>query len=124
MVFPADDQTAEIAQPRKEAFHFPSSLESSEAAAVLGFGISAASTAVRCNHLGAKAFHEFLVQAVAIVSFISDESLRHLRNQTFLQCGRYEGVFSRASTFCPNGERKTMAVCNGHEFGTLAPLGL
>ncbi len=124
VIFPTNDQTAEVAQPRKEAFHFPSALESSEAAAILRFSVGAAPVSVRRNHLGTKAFHQFSVQAIAVVRFVSDESLRHLGDQPCFQSGRYEGVFSRASTFCPSGDRKTMAVCNGHELGAFAALGL
>ena len=124
VVFPTDDQAAEVAQPGKESFHLPSALEASEAATVLGFRVGPSTVAMRRNHLGAKAFQQFRVQAITIVGFIANQSLRHLRDQPRLQGGRYEGVFSRASTFCPSGERKTMAVCNGHEFGALAALGL
>jgi len=39
------------------------------------------------------------------------------------QGGLDQRHFSRRSTFCPQGERKTMAVCNAHDLGALAPLG-
>src|SRR2546425_5838823 len=110
MVFTTDHQAAEVAQPGKQAFHFPSPAESSQAAAVLGFGVGSAPPAMGRDHFGAEAFHQLAVQAIAIVSFVSHQSLRNLRDQTGLQRGRYEGVFSRASTFCPNGDRKTIGT--------------
>jgi hypothetical protein len=42
-------------------------------------------------------------------------------------CGKrwgHKGDFMRRSTCNVNGERKTKAVCHGHDLRTLAPLGL
>ena len=67
--------------------------------------------------------HELFVELVAVVRLVPDQAFGHLGHYARLQRLSDQFHFSRRSAFCPQGERKTMAVCNAHDLGTLAPLG-
>lgn len=74
MVLPADDQPPEVMEPSKKSFHSPAPTVSPQWTAILsGFP---ALTAMRCDHLDAIAVDQISVQAVAVVSFVADQSRR------------------------------------------------
>ena len=64
-------------------------------------------------------FSEMVVEAIAIVGFVADQSLRELFQKA---CGERcvdEGDFMRRSAGHVDGDRKTMAVANRHDFAAL-----
>lgn len=74
MVLPADHQTAKVMQPGKQSFHSPTSAVAAQRTAILRR--RPALSAMRCDHLDAIAFGQVLIQAVAVVGFIADQSCR------------------------------------------------
>jgi len=62
---------------------------------------------------------EMLVEAIAIVGFVADQTLRELFEETRGERGVDEGDFMRRSAGHVDGDRKTMAVANRHDFAAL-----
>lgn len=65
---------------------------------------------------------EFCVQFVGIVSIIADQVL--LRNNHLDQRRRGQGHFMRCGAFDAHSNGKPMAVCDCHDFASLAALRL
>src|SRR5438105_14298590 len=124
VVFIANNQPAKVVQPCKEALHFPATLETTQGTPVLSNAIGPATLTVWSNHLSAELLQNFTVQRITVVSLISDKSLGDVSNESLLQCSSDQLYFSRASTVCAYGERKTIAVCNCHDLGALAAFSL
>src|SRR5258707_23038 len=119
MVLIADDQSAKVVQPGEESFHFPAALEAAQGTTVLSDSIRPATLAVRSNHFGTELLQHLMIQRVTVIGLVSNEPLGHIRDESLLQGLGDQFHFSRASTLCAYGDRKTMAVCNGHDFGAL-----
>src|SRR5690348_10645318 len=96
VIFIANNQTAKVVQPSEESFHFPTTLKAAQGASVLSDAIGPAALTVWSNHLSAELLEHFTVQAVAIVSLISNESLRNISDESLLQCLSDQFYFSRA----------------------------
>src|SRR5438045_12717 len=122
VIFIAYYQSAKVEKPGKESLNFPAPRETAQRTTVLSFDAPVAF--VGGNHFGAVVLHQLLVQAVAVIGLVADQSFRHVRNHALVESCFNQPHFSRRSTFCPQGERKTMAVCNAHDFGALSALGL
>ena len=63
--------------------------------------------------------HQSLIEAVAVVGAIADQSLGELGEESFLEGVFYEFCFMRRSAGHEHGERKTMAVADRHDFAAL-----
>src|SRR5580692_4816383 len=122
MVFIAHDQAAKVEKPGKEPLDFPTALVTAQRAPILRRHDPV--LFVRGNHFDAEALQQTLVQSVTVVSFVADQPVRDISHGAFFQSGFHQGHFRRRSAFRPQGEKKTMAVCNAHNFGSFASLGL
>ncbi len=111
-----------VEEPREESLDLPSPLVAPENATILRVLPSTAAD-VRCNHLSASVL-EFTVELVAVVSLVADQKMRRLANDKLhlVERGAHESGFMRRSTVDPNSDRKTSAVCNGHDLGPLPAL--
>jgi len=87
--------------------------------AVLGDG-SAPVPAVRRDQFHMEMFAHSLIQRIAVVGFIADQSLRDFAEEAALECGLDERGFIRRSADHVHGDRKTMAVCDCHDFAAFA----
>jgi hypothetical protein len=121
IIFIAHHQPTKVEQPGKESFDLPASAVTPQATTVLG---AAAAQPIRGNHFGAVLVQKLFIQSVAVVGFIPDQLLRYVGYDPGVQRSRHQLYFSWRSAFCPQGERKTVAVCHTHDLGALAPLGL
>src|SRR5579872_612257 len=121
MIFIAHDQPAEIEEPGKEPLDLVTSDISTQRTPVLGG--HAPVRFVGRNHFRPVFIHELLIQPVAVVRLVANQTFGHVGHDSRLQRGRDQFHLSRRSAFRPQGERKTMAVCNAHDLGALAPLG-
>lgn len=121
VIFVAHNQSPEVEQPGKQPLDFPSPHVATQRPAVLRL---ASLGSVWRNHLCAVVLHQALIQLVAIIRLVADQPLRHLRHDSLLQRFFHQLHFSWRSTFCPQGDRKTMAVCNAHDLGALAAFSL
>src|SRR5262245_34743949 len=122
MILIANDESAKIKQPGEQSLNLPTALEATQCTTVLGDAIHPTTGAVWSNHLGTKLLQHFLVQRVTVVALVANEALRHIGDKSLLQGLTDQFHFSRASTFCAYGDRKTIAVCNCHDLGALATL--
>src|ERR1700751_942938 len=111
VVLPASDNATIIMEPSKQTLDFPATTVPAQCAAVLGDG-SAPVPAVRRNQLHLEMFAYALIQRIAVVGFIADQSLRDFAEEAALECGLDERGFIRRSADHVHGDRKTMAVCD------------
>src|ERR1700719_4172403 len=96
VVFPANDGTTKVMKPGEQAFHFPASPVAAQNAAVLRRSCDA---------------HEFVGRdELHAVSFVD----------ALVKRGFDELSFMRRSAGHVRGERKTMAVCDCHDFAAFA----
>src|SRR5579859_4500006 len=122
MIFVANNETTEVKQPGEEPLDFPTPPKSSQRSPILCGHFPV--LFVRRNHFHSILVHHFPVKLVTVVCLVPNQSFGNIGDDPFLDGFLDECHFSRRSTFCPQGERKTMAVCNTHDLGALAALGL
>lgn len=121
VIFIAHHESSEVKEPGEHSLYFPAARVASQRAPILSWNFAA--VAVWGNHFRSEVLHELVVQAIAVVRFVADQSFGHIGKDALFQRRRDQFHFSRRSVFCPQGDRKTMAVCNAHDLGPLAPLG-
>src|ERR1700738_2567493 len=106
-------------EPSKQAFDFPATAIAAQHAAVLG-DRSAPIPAVRRDQLHMELFAHPLIQRIAVVRFVADQSCRRFVEESALERGFDERGFIRRSADHVHGDRKTMAVCDCHDFAAFA----
>ena len=119
VVLPANDDATIIMEPSKQALDFPATTVAAQDATVLGDG-SAAVPAVRRDQFHMEMLAHALIQRIAVVGFIADQSLRCFAEESALERGFDERGFIRRSADHVHGDRKTMAVCDCHDFAAFA----
>jgi len=122
VVFITNNQSAEVVKPGKKSLHFPTSFESTERPTILRFILRPAALSVWRDHLSAKPLEYLRVEPITVVSFVTDQLFRNIGDEALLQGLGDQLYFSRASTLCAYGDRKTVAVRNRHEFAALPTL--
>src|SRR3984893_7962304 len=106
-------------QPGKESFDFPTTSVATQVAAVLCRDRDAHKF-VRRDELYAVALLDALVQWIAVVRTVTDHSLGNFPEEALVERGFDEFCFMRRSAGHVHGERKTMAVCDCHDFAAFA----
>lgn len=74
---------------------------------------------MRCNHLY-MALPQSLIQRITVISHIPNQSFWLCSCKAFRYCFFNEFNLMRTCFMCGYGDRKTIAVCNRHDLGTLA----
>src|ERR1017187_1236265 len=115
VMFPAADQSAEVVEPSEEALDFPAAAVAAQFTAVLG-ALSPPIVLVGRDEPDAVFLPKTLVQRVAVVSAVADHSFWLGSCETLLDGGFDELRFMRRSAGDAAGDRKTMAVCDRHDF--------
>src|SRR5271167_2071252 len=118
VIFPANDDTAKIMQPREQALDSPATPVTAQYAAVLRGGF-ASSGFVRSNQPHTEALADLRVQGVTVISAVTDHALGSFGNEALFERGSDELCFMRRSAGHVHGERKTMAVADRHDFAAL-----
>ena len=114
-IFPAADQSAKIVEPGKEALDFPAPTVATQFAAVLG-ALAAAVVLVGRDEPDAVLLPQALIERIAVVGAVADHSFWFGSRET-LRDGRFDELaFMRRSAGDAAGDRKTMAVCDRHDF--------
>ena len=121
VVFPTNDSAAKIMKPGEQTLDFPAPSVATQNAAVLR-GSCNAHEFVGRDELHAVPLMDALVQRIAVVSAVADHSLGSLDEESLLERGFDEFCFMRRSAGHVHGERKTMAVCDCHDFAAFAAL--
>ena len=119
VVLPASDDATIIMEPSKQTLDFPATTIAAQRATVLRDGFAAV-PAVRRDQFHAEMFADPLIQWIAVVGFVADQSLRCFAQESSLERGFDEGGFIRRSADHVQGDRKTMAVCDCHDFAAFA----
>ena len=117
MTFPAGYDAPVVMEPGKEPLDFPSTARAPQGPSVLG--PHAAMGAVRGDHLDPVRVPQVLIEPVAIVAAVTDQPRRERVEEGRGESGIDERDFMRRSTGHVDGERKTMAVANRHDFAAL-----
>ena len=115
VVFPANNGATKIMQPSEQALNFPTTAVAAQAATVLSCGRNAHNF-MGSDELHAVALQDALVQRIAVVGAVADHALGSFRKEALVERGFDEFCFMRRSAGHVHGERKTMAVCDGHDF--------
>lgn len=115
VIFPAGDEASRVVQPSKEALDLPTATVAAQRAAILRRRIHAADI-VGSDQFDAVAVAQVLIQSLAVVGPVADQSLRRLREEALLERGFDEFCFMRRSAGDADGDRKTMAVDDRHDF--------
>lgn len=118
MTFPTHQQASEVLQPCEEPLDFPAPLVTPEFSPVLAVRSRAIAT-VRCDQLDAVRCQP-IVQSVAVISFVGNQSFWLLGYEAVLDRGIDKLLLMRRSACNPQGDRKTMAVCDCHELAPFA----
>lgn len=80
-------------QPREEAFDLPASMGAPQVTAILGYVPTTA--AKRRTHLDALSGHQGLVERIAALGAVPDQSRRQVREEACLESGGDEVPFIR-----------------------------
>ncbi len=118
VTLPADDDAAVVMQPSEQTFDFPPTAIAPQRSPILRER-PAADGVVRSNHLHAVVFAQPLVQSVAVVGAVPDQALGEIFDESLLEGGFDELGLMRRSAGHVQGERKTVAVANRHDFAAL-----
>src|SRR5271168_347539 len=119
VVFPANDGTTEVMKPGEQTFHFPATPVAAQGTTILRRGGDADGFVGR-DKLHAVAVSDALIQGIAVVSAVANHALRGFGKEALIERGFDEFCFMRRSAGHVHGERKTMAVCDGHDFAAFA----
>lgn len=112
---PAGDQPPVVVEPGKQPLDLPPPPVTTQSASVLRWGFAPVD-AVRSHQLDPVAFPQALIQAVAVIGPVADQSRGDLGKEALLERGFDELRFMRRSAGDADGERKTMAVRDRHDF--------
>src|SRR5260370_2769034 len=115
VVFPANDDATKVMKPGEQAFQFPARRIAAESTPVRSRQCDAEELVGR-NGLHAVSFVDAPIQGIAVVCAVTDQALRGFGKESLLERGFDEFCFMRRSAGHVHGERKTMAVCDCHDF--------
>ena len=117
MTFPASDDAPVVMEPGEETFDLPPAARAAKWSAVLG--AAATIRPMLRDQLDAVGLAQVGIQAVAVVTAVADQPRRERIEEGGGEGGVDERDFMRRSTGHVDGERKTMAVANRHDFAAL-----
>jgi len=115
VIFPAADESAEVVEPSEKALDFPAAAVATKFSAILGI-LPAAIVLVRRDEPDAVFLPEALVERIAVIGAVADHSFWFGSRETLRDGGFDEFRFMRRSAGDAAGDRKTMAVCDRHDF--------
>src|SRR3974390_1473007 len=121
VVFPAKGDATKVMKPSEQTLNLPTAAVTTQAATVLSCG-GHTHKFVRCDELYPVACLDALIQRVAVVSAVADHPLGSFLEEALLERGFDEFCFMRRSAGHVHGERKTIAVCDCHDFAAFAAL--
>ena len=115
--FPARHDATEVMKPGEESFNLPASASAPKRPAILSTGMAIGS--MGRDQLNAIGGRQVVVKPIAVIPFVADQSRGELPEESRGERRVDEGDFMRRSAGHVDGERKTMAVANRHDFAAL-----
>ena len=117
VTFPARDDATVVVEPGKESFDLPAAPRAAKGSAVLGAG--ATMRAMLRDHLDPVGLAQVPIESVAVVPAVANQPRGERVEERGGEGGVDERDFMRRSTGHVDGERKTMAVADRHDFAAL-----
>ena len=114
---PAGDDAPIVMEPGEEPLDFPPPTRAAQRAAVLG--TRAPVRRVAGDQLDPVGGAQVRIEAIAVVPAVADQSRRARVEEAGREGGVDKGDFMWRSAGHVDGERKTMAVANRHDFAAL-----
>src|SRR5262250_2637480 len=115
MIFPATNQSAKVVEPSEEPLDPPATAVTAQFATILS-ALAAANVLVGRDEANVVFSPQALVERIAVVGTVTDHAFRFGSREALLDGGLDELRFMRRSAGDAAGERKTMAVCDRHDF--------
>jgi hypothetical protein len=115
------EYAAVVLKPSKESFDFPTSSITAQGSTILRDSTYTITT-MWSNHLNS-GFRKSRVKTITVIRHVANDPLGEFREKAIADQRFDERHFMRRSTLDAYGDRKTSAVCNGHDLGPLATLG-
>ena len=122
VVLPANHGTAKVMKPGEQAFHFPATPVATQSTPILRRRCDTHEL-VRRDELHTISVEDALIQRIAVVSAVTDQALREVGKESLVERGFNELCFMRRSAGHVHGDRKTMAICDCHDFAAFPALG-
>jgi hypothetical protein len=119
MTFPTHQQASEVLQPREEPLDLPPTFVTPEFSPILAVP-SCAITTMGGDQLDSVLLGKPIDHCVAVISLIANQSFRLVGHEAVLERSLDELLLMRRSARNPEGDRKTMAVCDCHELAPFA----
>ena len=119
LMFPTADESSEVVKPSEESLDFPAATVTAQLATILSV-LPAAIVLVRRDEPDAVCLQQALVQRIAVVGAVADHALGFGSREALFDSGFDEFRFMRRSAGHAAGDRKTMAVCDRHDFAAFA----
>lgn len=123
MVFIANYQTSEVLKPGEQSFDLPSAPIAAKFSTILG-ALFTPSFPMRGNHLDATIIQKPLIQSIAVIGLIANNSIRRIWRKAAVDGRLNQLHFMGRSALNVSGDRKTSSVCDGHDLGAFAALCL
>lgn len=115
MALVAGDNPPEVVQPGEQPFEFPPTPIAPQCATIRR-RVAPRRPMGRDPH-DAVLHLQARIQPIAVVGAIADHAVHRGARHKHVQCAFHQRHFMRRSTRDPDGDRKTIAVCNGHDLG-------
>lgn len=116
---PPGDQPPRVVQPGKEAFDHPSPPIPAQRPTILRRGADTIVFMGR-DEIDRAFVQQFFVERVTVVRLVANQSRRELREEPVVERGADEPDFRGRSAGHVDGDRKTAAVDDGHDFVAFA----
>src|SRR5438552_14957338 len=114
VIFPAHNESSKVVQPGEETLNFPALGVPPQTAAIIEGGLGS-STTMR-DQEQYLLFEHSLAQWIAVISPVGNETQRFFFHQSPLQGRFHELHFRGRSSFCVDGDRKTVSISKRHDF--------
>jgi len=115
VVFPAADEPAEVVEPGEESLDSPAAAVTTQFATILRV-LAATNALMGRDESNAMSLPQASVERIAVIGTITDHSFWFGSREALLDGGLDKLRFMRRSAGDAAGDRKTMAVCDRHDF--------
>jgi hypothetical protein len=115
--FPASDQAAVIMKPGEEPFDLPATTHATKRTTILGEMTT--TRPLRCDELDAVRPQDMRVERITVVRLIANQSFGEIGKEARVESRFNEPALIRRSAGHVDGDRKTMAVADRHDFAAV-----
>src|SRR5213083_596653 len=84
VILPSYNQSSKVVHPGEHAFDFPTATKTSQCPSILGLTFRSTALTMGRDYFRTELTHHLTVERVAVVGFVSDQSLRRIGNKSLL----------------------------------------